>query len=496
MKKLSKLIILVIIMSFFTNMTAFAGSQTQKITVTVNNKTLKYNTSPYISKGEVMVPLRQTTESLGGSVRWDRKNKTAWLDIDMMHLELVVGKSEFYVHRDADFSGIPETVKLKTSIKLVRGKVFVPGQTVFESIGSKVSWDSSKRVLSITRANTTVKEITYTEITKETIAKNKAVLNWYNANNKKEGVSFKKENNVIYVLVGAGKKPTGGYTMGIDKITYDSSTKAFVAAYVKSPSPDMMVTQVETYPHMLLKLNAKNIKSATGEVKKVTTDSQPTDVSYEELLVDDIKDNTTLIKWYNENNQNQGIHYTRDGKYIYALISGGERPNGGFTVSLDEIFYSTPDILTMNARVTPPGDDVSVIMMISYPSLLIRVKSDTVKAVIGDIRDLAKEKLPTLDLSTISKMELFNLEQVKVRDLTDKEKAAIIQSFNGATVDTNFYIEMITGNTLKITTTTGYTINFTSYGSATNVVANVAYDDDARTYHIVAPVIAKLLLQK
>ncbi|MFT4145154.1 MAG: stalk domain-containing protein [Mobilitalea sp.] len=496
MKKLSRLIILVIIMSFFTNMTAFAGSHTQKITVTVNNKSLKYNASPYISKGEVMIPLRQTAEALGASVRWDRKNKTAWLDIDMMHLELVVGKSEFYIHRDADFSGIPETVKLKTSIKFTCGKIFVPGQSVFESIGAKVSWDSSKRVLSITRDNTSVKEVAYTEISKDAIAKNKAVLNWYNANYKKEGVSFKKENNVIYVLVGAGKKPTGGYTMGIDKITYASSTKAYVAAYVKSPSPDMMVTQVETYPHMLIKLNIRNIKSAAGEVKKVTTDLQPIDVSYEELMVDDIKANSTLVKWYNENNQNQGIHYIRDGKYIYALIAGGERPTGGFTVSLDEIYYSTPDILTINARVTPPGDNVRVIMVITYPSLLIRVKTDTVKAVIGDIRDLAKEKLPALDLSTVTKMELFSLDQVKIRDLTDKEKETVMQAFNGAAIDTNFYIEMITGNTLKITTTAGYTINFTSYGSQTNVVANIAYDNDTRTFHLAAPAIAKLLLQK
>ncbi len=496
MKKISKLIILVIIMTFFTNMTAFASSHSQKITVTVNNKTLKYNTSSYISNGEVMIPLRQTAEALGGSVRWDRKNKTAWLDLDMMHLELIIGKSEFYVHRDADFSGIPETIKLKSAIKLTRGKVYVPGQTVFESIGAKVSWDSSKRVLSITRDNTSVKEVSYTEISKDAIAKNKAVLKWYNANYKKEGISFIKEKNIIYVLVGAGKKPTGGYTLGIDKITCASSNKAYVAAYVKSPSPDMMVTQAETYPHMLIKLNAKSIKSITGEVKKVITDSQPIEVSYEELMVDDIKDNSTLVKWFNENNQNQGIHYTRDGKYIYALVAGGERPTGGFTVSLDEIYYSTPDILTINARVTPPGDNVRVIMLISYPSLLIRVKTDTVKAVIGDIRDISKEKLPALDLLTITKMELFNLEQFKVRDLTDKEKETIMQAFNAATIDTNFYIEMITGNTLTITTNAGYTINFTSYGSATNVVANIAYNNDARTFHLVAPAIAELLLQK
>ncbi len=389
MKKINILIILVIVITIFTNATTFAGGKgpkgketgkNSKITVTVNNKTVKYNVSPNLLEKEVMIPVRQTTEALGGTVKWEKKKNTAWLSIDKMQLELIVGKSEFYIHRDADFTGIPETVKLNVPIQSVRGSVFVPGVKIFESIGAKVSWDSKKSVLAITRDNTQGKDITYTELTKEAISNNKAVSNWYNANYKKAGVSFKKEKNLIYVLIGAGKKATGGYTMGIDKISYESSKKAYVSAYVKAPSPDMMVTQVETYPHILIKLEGNNsIKSVSGEVK------------------------------------------------------------------------------------------------------------DT---------DILKEKRPALDLTTVSGMELLNLDYVKIRDLTGKEKDAIMQSFNEATIDPSFYIEMITGNILRVTTTDGYTITFTSYGSESNVIANIASSTDVRTFHLVAPAIAKLLLQK
>jgi hypothetical protein len=477
-------------------MTAFAGNTSPKIKVTVNKKTVKYDVSPYLANGEVMIPVKETAEAFGGEVEWDKKNKTAWINLDMMHIELIVGKSEFYIHRDADFSGIPETVKLKTPIKSIRGSVFVPGKKVFESMGMKVSWDSKKRVLSISEDNTISKDITYTEISKEDISNLKYVYSWYNKNYKKAGIHYIKQDGFMYVLASAGSKPTGGYTIGISRISYKSSSKALVSAYFKAPSPDMMVTQIETFPHVLIKIEGhKKLSSISGEVQEIITDTLPTKVPYEEITFDNIKDNSILMNWYNENNQKQGISYIRDGKYIYALIGAGERPTGGFTINIDDVFYSTYDTVTINARVTPPGDNVRVMMVITYPTTLIRIKSDTIKTIVGEVID-TKIKWVTMDLNTVTKMELFSLDQVKLRDLTGNEKDEIMKSFNEATIDQNSYIEMIAGNILKVTTNDGYLITFTSYGSETNVIANFEKDGAIRTFHLIAPVIAKTLLQK
>jgi hypothetical protein len=378
MKRICKLAVLIAIITMFTSITAYAGNKTPEITVIVNNKTVHYDVSPYLSKGEVMVPVRQTADALGGEVTWDKKNKTAWINLDMMHVEIIVGKSEIYIHRDADFSGIPQTVKLPSPVKKIRGRVFVPGITLFENMGMTVTWDSQNRVLTIT-----------------------------------------------------------------------------------SPLPSV--------------------------------------VPYEEITSESISGNSTLMKWYNENNQKKGISSIRDGKYIYALIGAGEKPTGGYTINIDDIFYSSLDTITINARVTPPGDNVSVIMVITYPSTLIKIESDTIKTVVGDVVDSqtsGKEQWVTMDSTTVAKMELYDLDQVKLRDITGDEKDKIMQSFNEATIDQNPYIEMIAGNMLKVTLNDGYVITFTSYGSETNVIANFNKDGETRTFHLVAPVIAKMLLQK
>jgi hypothetical protein len=219
-----------------------------------------------------------------------------------------------------------------------------------------------------------------------------------------------------------------------------------------------------------------------------------------EISFDDIKGNDILAKWYNENNQKQGISYIRDGKYMYALIGAGEKPTGGYTISIDNVFYSTADTVTINAKVTPPGDNVRVMMVITYPSTLIRMESDTIKTVVGDVLDNTKtpgkEKWITMDSDTVTKMELYTLDQVKIRDITGTEQDSIMKSFNEATLDPNPYIEMIAGSILKVTNNDGYLLTFTSYGSETNVIVSFAKDGDTRTFHLVAPVIAKTLLNK
>lgn len=492
-KKIYTLVVLVMLMTLFTNLTAFACSKTPKIKVTVNNTTVRYDVSPYLSKGEVMVPVEETAEAIGAKVDLDKKNRTVWIHFDMTHVELISGKSEYYIHRDADFSGIPQTVKLNTPIRYSRGSVLVPAKAVFESIGMTVSWDSKKSELSITGDVTGNKEIKYTEITKDAITKMRVLTAWYNKNYTKAGIHSMRYNGVMYVIASAGKKPTGGYTVGINKVTFASTTKALVDAYVNAPSPDMMVTQVETYPHILLKIEGqKKLRRVSGEVKDNTPNPVPSVVNYEEITYDNIINNSKLANWYTENNQKQGISYIRDGEYIYALIAAGERPTGGYTVSIDNIFYSAADTVILSAKVAPPGDNVRVIMMITYPNMLIRIKSDTLKAIIGDIYD-TKITWVTLDISTVKSMELYDLNQVKLRDIIGTEKDEIMQSFNNSTVDPNPYIKMIAGKILKVTTTDGYRMTFSSYGSTTNVIASLEKDGVAKAYHLLAPGIAKYI---
>jgi hypothetical protein len=370
---------MVLVFTLLTSTTAFASSAKSNIKVTVNNKTVQYNVKPYIKGKDVMVPLQQTAQSFGAKVTWDKKSKTAWVNFNLMNIEITPGKKEIYIHRDADFSGIPEVVKLNTPIVRVKGKIVVPAIKFFGSMGMSVTWNSEKRILSIS----------------------------------------------------------------------------------SSPLSDC-------------------------------------EVAYENIPADFIKGNENLMTWYNENNMKPGISYKRDGEYVYVLIGAGEKPTGGYTIQIDKIFFSSVDTVLINARVNPPGDNVRVIMMITYPSTLIRFKSDTVKTVIGDIIDVNpsdKEKWITMDSTTVSKMELYSQDNVKLKDITGSDSKAIISSFAESIIDPNPYVKMIAGNVLKATMKDGYILTFTSYGSKTNVIVNFEKDDDNRSYHLVAPAIAEILLR-
>jgi hypothetical protein len=493
---------MVIIITILTSATAYARSSTPKITI--NKKQVKYDVKPYMDGNEAMLPVKQTAEALGAKVEYDKKSNIVWVSMSMTRVELPIGKSELYIHRDADFTGIPQTVKLSTEIISVKGVTFVTGKKFVESLGMTATWDSKKKFLSIIKDKSVdidlSKDIPYSVIRKEDIS-DITVSNWYDANYKKSGINFMKHDGVMYVLIGAGKKPTGGYTMGINKISYDTATKAYVYAYVKNPSPDMMVTQAETFPNMLIKIESNNIlNTIAGNIEESIEEIVSNKVAYDEITFDYFKYNETLKNWYNENNQKQGISSIRVGKYMYVLIGAGQKPTGGYTISIDDVTLSSNDTVSINARVCPPGDNVRVIMMITYPSKLIRIESDTIKNVIGDIVDTTnttgKEKWVTMDAATVASMELLDLDQVKIRDITGTEKNDIMKSFNEATIDQNSYIFMLTGNILKVYTIDGYILTFTSYGSETNVIVNIEKDHETRTFHLVAPVIAKVLLNK
>ena len=67
----------------------------------------------------------------------------------MMHMEIPINKTEFYIHRDADFSGIPQTVKLEAPIKIIKGRTFLPALTLTESLGLTASWDKNTKTFAV-----------------------------------------------------------------------------------------------------------------------------------------------------------------------------------------------------------------------------------------------------------------------------------------------------------------------------------------------------------
>lgn len=260
-KKNLLLLISVMLLTLLFSTSAMAVSALQ---IQVNGKLVEFDVAPYILNEEPMIPIRHLAETIGARVEWDAKARTAWIHQDMMHMEIPIDKTEFYIHRDADFSGIPQIVKLKGPIKIINGRTFLPALTLTEGLGLTASWDQAAKTLAV-----------------------------------------------------------------------------------------------------------KNV---------------------------------------------------------------GNAPEG-------------------------------------------------------------KARWVTMDSTTVKSMELYSIDQEKLRACSEAELSAVMESFNQATIDQNFYIQMIAGRVLKVSLNDGREISFTSYGSKTNVVASFQLGAEATTYHLVAPAIAELLLQ-
>ncbi|SHJ62068.1 protease complex subunit PrcB family protein [Paramaledivibacter caminithermalis] len=72
-----------------------------------------------------------------------------------------------------------------------------------------------------------------------------------------------KVNGEIFVVVTRGEKPTGGYTVEIDKIKKidegEDKFKLVVYAKFTDPKPGEVVTEAITYPYIITKTNLKEL---------------------------------------------------------------------------------------------------------------------------------------------------------------------------------------------------------------------------------------------
>lgn len=71
-----------------------------------------------------------------------------------------------------------------------------------------------------------------------------------------------KVEDKVYVVVTRGEKPTGGYSVEIDKIEKEKEDEGFkllVYAEFEDPEPGDVTTQVITYPYIVAKTDLKEL---------------------------------------------------------------------------------------------------------------------------------------------------------------------------------------------------------------------------------------------
>lgn len=108
----------------------------------VNSSEVVLDQPPIIENGRTLVPFRFVGESIGAKIEWDSVKKAVSYELGLTKIILTIGSNTAYVNNVA--------TKLDVAPKILSGRTLVPIRFISESVGAKVDWDGSKKLVTIT----------------------------------------------------------------------------------------------------------------------------------------------------------------------------------------------------------------------------------------------------------------------------------------------------------------------------------------------------------
>ena len=272
MKNSIKLILLLVLMMtlLIAPVSAAAQPELPELKVQVNGETIGFKAPLILEKARTLVPLEGIFEKLNAQVTLDKENQgKIYIEDEYTRVELAVDDTNALVHKKYDFSGIPLKVTLDVAPKNVKGIVYIPLRFVAESLGAKVAWDGKTRTAIVSTEGDIIpveRPVAYTLVTQEDIMDNAELVKWYETNYITKGIySFKTEKDT-YILVSAGEKSTGGYSLEVESATEVSPGSLYLTAKVTKPARDADVTMVLTYPNVLIKIENQFFEIVDGDI--------------------------------------------------------------------------------------------------------------------------------------------------------------------------------------------------------------------------------------
>lgn len=233
------------------------------IKIQINNEWVQVSVKPFIENDRTLVSLNEFMEKLGAKVESDLKSGIIKINYKDITIELTVDKNSAKIIKNDGGSLKEETVNMEIAPKIVNEKVFVPLRFAAEALGFDVEWDNSLRAVIIKEEGTIIaveRPVEFEIVDTEAIKGNELLLNLYNKNHMTKGVYSLVDGDYIYVLVSAGERPTGGYSLEVDSITEVTPGTAYIHATLNSPKGGSVVTQVLTYPTVMVKFDKGDIK--------------------------------------------------------------------------------------------------------------------------------------------------------------------------------------------------------------------------------------------
>ena len=96
-------------------------------------------------------------------------------------------------------------------------------------------------------------DLEYEVVTRLELIKGSQLQTWYEETHRAKGVHTLELDGDTYVLVSAGPKSTGGFSLRLARVSLTEPTRLAIKAELLTPKPGDMVTMAFTYPHLFLR---------------------------------------------------------------------------------------------------------------------------------------------------------------------------------------------------------------------------------------------------
>lgn len=140
---------------------------------------------------------------------------------------------------------------------IYKGTTYVPLRFIGETVDMDVEWNSEKKAIYITEKNYTIllnKSFNEADLESSLKDEPQEIKEWIKEKAQEEYSGFKAIENSTYVLVSMGQRNTGGYKVNLTDIK-ETEEKLFINAEYTHPAPKQFVSQVLTYPVLLVKID-------------------------------------------------------------------------------------------------------------------------------------------------------------------------------------------------------------------------------------------------
>jgi hypothetical protein len=112
-----------------------------KTAVSVNGKGMTLEQAPIIVKGNTLIPIRFVTDALGGTVRWDDKERKVTVIRGNKMVDLWVDQADLLVNGQRITAEVPPQIMNNLTV--------VPLRILSENLGWKVTWDGKTQQITL-----------------------------------------------------------------------------------------------------------------------------------------------------------------------------------------------------------------------------------------------------------------------------------------------------------------------------------------------------------